>query len=309
MSAVLKEATTQKELRKEKDLRRFSVEGDFMRNKATNGMLYAKLQSISTLTKGVEGEEIRYVKASNVNFSLLAEDFDNMFSRQKLSKDFKMLEKLGFVKKSEINGVKVYILPYDTTKRFQLLPLLTVEYLLKVKSSSCVKIFTHLLNSFYWKAEEGKKYNFTVKQLVELIGLNYNQQKNRETIEFILNSLKNEGLIEYKEIYIQLDNVNKCPIKNYQLTKVNLVVKGMEKKTVKKQNKFDEELAKEREEIEANTSISPSLKADFYNWIEDYKEEVKRELILEERQKKADEFFKKSAYSAINSKSKDMFNF
>ena len=85
---------TVKATTKEEGLRRFPLEEGFMKDKSINGMLYAKLQNISYLN---EETQKRYVYHSDISYSEWEkEDFGYICSRQKLSRDFKKLEKLGF---------------------------------------------------------------------------------------------------------------------------------------------------------------------------------------------------------------------
>ena len=257
--------TTEKER-----LLRFPLEEDFMTNKSVNGMLYAKLQHLSYFN---ETNKKRYVYKDDVNFSEMAEkEFKEICSRQKLSSDLNKLKKLGFVVEGIEGGKKVYYLPFDSTKFFQLVPSLTVEYLLKVKSVYCIKIYVYLLDKFFWKVKEGNGlYRFTKKELNEAIGL-YSNSTNNNTIDFILNSLHNEGLLSYKEVLVPSTQKNKAPIHYFEITNMNTKVKGLnyDKKTSKKEVKVikpqnDNEQIKMTKEEE-----------DYYqNWIEHLDKQIK----------------------------------
>ena len=100
-------------------------------------------------------------------------------------------------------GQKVWYLPYNEAEFFQYVPNLTIDYLLKVKSTYATKIYIYLLDKYEWKKKEGgAQYRFTKKELNEAIGLNTAQIKNNETVDYCLNSLHNEGLLGYREILV-----------------------------------------------------------------------------------------------------------
>ena len=69
-------------------------------------------------------------------------------------------------------GQKVWYLPYNEAEFFQYVPNLTIDYLLKVKSTYATKIYIYLLDKYEWKKKEGgAQYRFTKKELNEAIGL------------------------------------------------------------------------------------------------------------------------------------------
>ena len=207
-------------------LRRFPLEEGFMKDKSINGMLYAKLQNISYLN---EETQKRYVYHSDISYSEWEKaEFKEVCSRQKLSRDFKKLEKLGFVVEGLEGGQKVWYLPYNEAEFFQYVPNLTIDYLLRVKSTYATKIYIYLLDKYEWKKKEGgAQYRFTKKELIEAIGLNTAQIKNNETVDYCLNSLHNEGLLGYREILVPSATKNKAPIHYFEIIEVRTKVKGL----------------------------------------------------------------------------------
>ncbi len=304
---------------------RFSRSEVYMKDKSINYQLYAKLQQISRLNMDTkerfvmksdinfsvwENEDFkdvcsrqklsrdfkkllqqisrlnmdtkeRFVMKSDINFSVWEnEDFKDVCSRQKLSRDFKKLLSVGLVVETEINNKKAYLLPYDEAeKMFSLIPTLTIKYLLKVKSSYCVKAFIYLLNCYLYKEKINDKYLFTKKELCEVLGLSV-QTKNREEIDYILNSLHNEGLISYRSVVAHYEGHT---VPYYELLEVRFYVKGLnynkgKKKTIKIEGKrhIKEEkiLPPIEEEKPKETTVNEQIKMTkenekfFQNWID-----------------------------------------
>ena len=264
---------------------RFSRSEVYMKDKSINYQLYAKLQQISQLNMDTKE---RFVMKSDINFSVWEnEDFKEVFSRQKLSRDFKKLSSVGLVVETEINNKKAYLLPYDEAeKMFSLIPTLTIKYLLKVKSSYCVKAFIYLLNCYLYKEKINDKYLFTKKELCEVLGLSV-QTKNREEIDYILNSLHNEGLISYRSVVVHYEGHT---VPYYELLEVRFYVKGLnynkgKKKTIKIEGKrhIKEEkiLPPIEEEKPKETTVNEQIKMTkeeedyFQNWIEHLDRQIK----------------------------------
>ena len=281
---------------KKEELRRFPLEEGFMKDKSINGMLYAKLQNISFLN----GEtQKRFVYNSDISYSEWEkEDFKDICSRQKLSRDFKKLEKLGFVAEGMEGGQKVWYLPYNEAEFFQYVPNLTIDYLLKVKSTYATKIYIYLLDKYEWKKKEGgAQYRFTKKELNEAIGLNATKQTNNETVDFCLNSLHNEGLLGYREILVPSNTKNKAPIHYFEIIEVRTKVKGLNYDGKKKSGKKVGEITV----LEEKTLGAIEEEGQYYDWIEEAKEEVK--MIMD------DEYFKRKAFAQSPNKSNTIYDF
>lgn len=289
-------ATTEKVLELEKKIKatkvakdepklRFSRSEVYMSDKSINYQLYAKLQQISQLNFDTKE---RYFLKSDINFSVWEnEEFSGHFSRQKLSRDFKKLSSVGLVVETKIDNKKAYLLPYDKAeKMFSLIPTLTIKYLLKVKSTYCVKAFIYLLNCYLYKEKINEKYLFTKKELCEVLGLSVHT-KNREEIDYILNSLHNEGLISYRSVVVHYDGHT---IPYYELLEVRFYVKGLDynkgkKKTIKIEGKrhIKEEkiLSPIEEEKPKETTVNEQIKMtkeeeDYYqNWIKHLETDIK----------------------------------
>lgn len=283
----------------EEGLRRFPLEEGFMKDKSINGMLYAKLQNISYLN---EETQKRYVYHSDISYSEWEkEEFKEVCSRQKLSRDFKKLERLGFVVEGLEGGQKVWYLPYNEAEFFQYVPNLTIDYLLKVKSTYATKIYIYLLDKYEWKKKEGgAQYRFTKKELNEAIGLTNQQKNNENVVDYCLNSLHNEGLLGYREILVPSNTKNKAPIHYFEIIEVRTKVKGLnyDGKRKKKGAKVGDITVLEEK------SLTPIVEGQYYDWIEEAKEEAKEEIkmIMD------DEYFKRKAF-AQSKKTNKKFDF
>ena len=264
---------------------RFSRSEVYMKDKSINYQLYAKLQQISQLNMDTKE---RFVMKSDINFSVWEnEDFKEVFSRQKLSRDFKKLSSVGLVVETKIDNKKAYLLPYDEAeKMFSLIPTLTIKYLLKVKSSYCVKAFIYLLNCYLYKEKINDKYLFTKKELCEAVGLAVHT-KNREEIDYILNSLHNEGLISYRSVVVHYEGHT---VPYYELLEVRFYVKGLnynkeKKKTIriegKRHIKEEKILPPIEEEKPKETTVNEQIKMTkedeefFQNWIDHLDKQIK----------------------------------
>ena len=264
---------------------RFSRSEVYMKDKSINYQLYAKLQQISQLNMDTKE---RFVMKSDINFSVWEnEEFKEVFSRQKLSRDFKKLSSVGLVVETKIDNKKAYLLPYDEAeKMFSLIPTLTIKYLLKVKSSYCVKAFIYLLNCYLYKEKINEKYLFSKGELCEAVGLAVHT-KNREEIDYILNSLHNEGLISYRSVVVHYEGHT---VPYYELLEVRFYVKGLnynkeKKKTIriegKRHIKEEKILPPIEEEKPKETTVNEQIKMTkedeefFQNWIDHLDKQIK----------------------------------
>ncbi len=253
---------------------RFSLEEDFMKNKAVNGMLYAKLQTLSYLN---EVTNKRYVYKSDVSFSEMEQnDFKDVCSRQKLSRDMKKLQKFGFVVEGVESGADVYYLPYNFEELYQLVPTLTIDYLLKVKSHYCCKIYIYLLDKFQWKTAENGVYRFTKKEINEAIGLSVTNQSNNNTVDYCLNSLHNEGLLDYREILVPNPKSAVGVVHYFEIVAVRTKVKGLNYEGKRKRAAKEEKITVKSEKIADTKEVKPTVDhTAYYDWMSEAAEEEK----------------------------------
>lgn len=221
-----------------KDLRSIPLKEDFMNNKNINDTLYGYYQTISYINSNKE----RFVYKSHINKTQMSKELE--ISKPTITSNTNTLIKFGYLVEGKVkdnygNEVDCYYLPFEESY-FQLIPNITLRYLIKVKSKYVIKIYSYLLNKYIHKRKSNEKYIFTKKELLKVLGYSdksiekgskgKNQSNPYEVINFILNSLKNEGLINYEEFYYE---GKKHLIPNIRLTFVGTTIKGMEKETQK----------------------------------------------------------------------------
>lgn len=126
----------------------------------------------------------------------------------------------GYLVEDEKN--KCYVLP-EKEDMYLLVPLNTSQYLWDNCKEHVVKLYVYLGQRFKYVQDIGKGYyDFTMAELGEHIGVGV---KNHTEAYRVLNNalllLKNSGLIEYEEVYI-----NKIPYR--RLSNFSFIVKNME---------------------------------------------------------------------------------
>lgn len=216
-------------MNKKNELRRFPMEDDFMKGNKNiskskpNDVLYAYLQMISNFR---EEDKIRFIYKSNYSHASVEEYFgydENgkpLFPRKNAERAMKVLKQYGYVRETKIqslknNYVSIYELPYDVEKPFQYIKLETLKYLLNTCHPNVIKMYIFFKYKHFCF---GDKFVFTYKMLIEeVFGLtsNTNAKTNLE-IKHLLTCLKNNGLIDYCEYYIQ--NSEGRPSKQHRLT-------------------------------------------------------------------------------------------
>ena len=200
--------------------------------KSINDWLYGYLQSKSY----VDGEGRTFVYKEDVNISNIYEnfpssDFGETPSRQKLSRDFNILKRVGFLREIKVQGlkgnfVKAYELPYDKQQLYKLIPIDTLIYILSVGSSNLLRIYVYLLSKYQWKITIGEYYRFTYKELItECLGMK--SVTNARDYTIVKNCL--DALIKFKLIELSLDydrvGDNRQLTTYFKLSKVNTNIK------------------------------------------------------------------------------------
>lgn len=229
------------------------MEEKFMTNKKMNDLLYGYLQSISYITK----EKKRFVYKKDFNQSTIAAMLQVSLSTVK--RYFKNLKDFGFIidgSTEDLKGGTVPVLFFaENFKLYQLVPNSTIEFLLHTAKGDVIKVYSYLLNKYQWKVESNDLYVFNKKELLSAIGINVSNNKEQyDKINDILLCLFNNGLIDYVEFYEQ--NKQCKPTPKLRLTKVNTIVKGLEKKTEK-------EIKKEQSIIEKYSLTDADGKFNF----------------------------------------------
>lgn len=200
--------------------------------KSVNDWLYGYLQSISY----VDNEGRTFVYKDDVNISSIfsnfpSSEFGESPSRQKLSRDFNILKRVGFLKETKVQGlqgnfVKAYELPYDKQQLYKLIPIDTLIYILSVGSQNLLKIYVYLLSKYQWKIANNDYYRFTYKELIkECLGMK--SVTNSRDYTIVRNCL--DALIKFKLIELSLDydrvGQNQQLTTYFKLSNVNTTIK------------------------------------------------------------------------------------
>lgn len=195
-----------KELNKK---RRIPLEKKFMCKKI-NDILYGYLQSVATFNPNTN---TLYVKKDDVNFSELERMFDGKFKRRALSNHMENLKVYGFVKEDTMvdaygDVIKIYMLPYDEEKIYKSISMDTLTKLINIGINSTISIYIYLLD----KSERENRCLFTSEELIKnCLGIKTaTHSRDFERVNDILKSLLDNGIIEFKEVYIKRNDVMIC---------------------------------------------------------------------------------------------------
>lgn len=182
--------------------RKFSLEDDFM-NLETNDLLLGYIQHLATF---MPEKEILYVPVEEV----IKERKKIMFIIGKRSVNTvnyqiaKLVDK-GLIKKEILiinnKQVECYIMPQITKGSYELINNGLLWYIVQTRNLNSLKIYLYLLNKYKWKSKSGEKYTFTVKEISEALGYSSDSKTGSITsiINTILQSMKREGLLDYKD--------------------------------------------------------------------------------------------------------------
>lgn len=180
---------------KKEEKRRFSLEGNFMKNSKVNDYLYGTLQSMSQLDvksniRYVDNKDYIAKKSEIANHSV--NKSGKAISVRTVQNHLNTLISCGFVVK---DGERL-ILPYDEKDLYKLIPVDMLNYILDAHNSDVLKVYLYLLNKSY-----KPNYQFTKKELMENIGYSTkNNMRDYERINNILHAMRGEDkLITFEE--------------------------------------------------------------------------------------------------------------
>lgn len=195
-----------KELNKK---RRIPLERKFMCKKI-NDILYGYLQSVATFNPNTN---TLYVKKDDVSFSELERMFDGKFKRRALSNHMENLKVYDFVKEDTMvdaygDVIKIYTLPYDEERIYKSISMDTLTKLINIGINSTIGIYIYLLD----KSERENRCLFTSEELIKnCLGIKTaTHSRDFERVNDILKSLLDNGIIEFKEVYIKRNDVMIC---------------------------------------------------------------------------------------------------
>jgi hypothetical protein len=181
-----------------------------MKDKKTHDTVWGIMQCRSYLNN----DNKRFVYKENVNATTITEELNTLRSDsiciKTVRNTLKLYQSLGFIEegKTTLADNKTLVDCYylnDDFIPFKLIPKDTLRFLLNTATDNVIKVYVYLLNKYEWKQAEGEQYKFTLKELAEAIGYK-ESQNSRNMIKDILKSLKNNGLIDFKETYQKTEN-------------------------------------------------------------------------------------------------------
>ena len=161
----------------------------FLNDGKIDAELYAYLQSISY--PDPETKQTRVDKAHLPKQDVIAKDILKCSSRNTVGNHLKYLKDTGFI----IDEGKYYILP-DREKMFFKMPLELLNYFIDIVKQPVLKTYIYLGQRFSYKPHN---YVFTIKEIAEHIGMNYNKQS--AVISNYVDALERLGLIKVARYY------------------------------------------------------------------------------------------------------------
>ena len=162
----------------------------FLNNKNIDGRLYAYLQSKSKPEKVVWGYITRVDKFELGTQKDLCEAIQ-IKSPKTLRKHLNILIETGYL----IDGGSYYVL-VEKEDIFFKIPLDTIRFIQNTIKEDVIKIYIYLGQRYKFAASQGMKYSFTIKEIVEHLGLGLND-KSRSFVKDGLDALMNNGLISF----------------------------------------------------------------------------------------------------------------
>lgn len=226
------------------EVRQFPTKENFLGDKRVDDRIYGYMQENSYLTK----EKVRYCWKIDMSAKKIKEGLIKSFEAAKKNKEVKdkvdesrkVIKKkvpseatirnglallgengLKLIKEDTISNRKVYILTDLSSGEYVFIKTRTLQFLINSSNSNTIKVYAFLKRKYelHKKSNQEEQYRFSESQLLKILGYNISEMKNHAMIQDILDSLKNNGLIEThlypvevvegkKVYYIFLDKVN-----------------------------------------------------------------------------------------------------
>lgn len=167
----------------------------FLNNKNIDGRLYAYLQSKSIPVliedNGVKNYETRvdkYQVGTQTEFCKAV----HIKSPKTLRKYLNILMTTGYI---EDKG-PYYLLPRKEDIFFKI-PLDTLRFIQNTIQEDVIKIYIYLGQRNKYALMNGYRYSFTIKEIIEHLGLSVNSENSRTFVKDGLDALMNNGLINF----------------------------------------------------------------------------------------------------------------
>ena len=163
----------------------------FLNNKNIDGRLYAFLQSKSMPVKIAEG--LYETRVDKFVLGTQKEMCEAIYikSPKTLRKHLNILIETGYIRDCE----SYYVLE-NKEQMFFRIPLDTLRFIQNTIVEDVIKIYIYLGQRYNYAATEGRKYSFSLKEIIEHLGLSVSQ-KSRKFVKDGLDALMNNGLIEF----------------------------------------------------------------------------------------------------------------
>ena len=162
----------------------------FLNNKNIDGRLYAYLQSKSMPVKISDYYETRVDKFELGTQGEFCEAIQ-IKSPKTLRKHLNTLIETGYLR----NEKDYYVLIQKEDIFFKM-PLDTLRFIQNTIKEDVIKIYIYLGQRYKFAASQGTKYSFSIKEIVEHLGLSLND-KNRNFVKDGLDALMNNELIKF----------------------------------------------------------------------------------------------------------------
>lgn len=162
----------------------------FLNNKNIDGRLYAYLQSKSMPVKVSDYYETRVDKFELGTQGEFCEAIQ-IKSPKTLRKHLNTLIETGYLR----NEKNYYVLIQKEDIFFKM-PLDTLRFIQNTIKEDVIKIYIYLGQRYKFAASQGAKYSFSIKEIVEHLGLSLND-KNRNFVKDGLDALMNNELIKF----------------------------------------------------------------------------------------------------------------
>ena len=162
----------------------------FLNNKNIDGRLYAYLQSKSMPVKISDYYETRVDKFELGTQGEFCEAIQ-IKSPKTLRKHLNTLIDTGYLR----NEKDYYVLIQKEDIFFKM-PLDTLRFIQNTIKEDVIKIYIYLGQRYKFAASQGTKYSFSIKEIVEHLGLSLND-KNRNFVKDGLDALMNNELIKF----------------------------------------------------------------------------------------------------------------
>lgn len=162
----------------------------FLNNKNIDGRLYAYLQSKSMPVKISDYYETRVDKFELGTQGEFCEAIQ-IKSPKTLRKHLNTLIETGYLR----NEKDYYVLIQKEDIFFKM-PLDTLRFIQNTIKEDVIKIYIYLGQRYKFAASQGTKYSFSIKEIVEHLGLSLND-KNRNFVKDGLDALMNNELIRF----------------------------------------------------------------------------------------------------------------